>query len=164
MMKDLLKLKLDWLKPNILNKSKSSLKKTWYLKLNRVYNGKDYTIGKLYVNGTYFCDTIEDPVRTLKSKADKIPGKTAIPPGIYKIILNESPKFKRILPRLIDVPFFDGILIHRGNRASDSEGCIIVGENTSKGVVTNSTYYEKELVRILLEAQDNSEDIYIEII
>ena len=116
------------------------------------------------MNGTYFCDTIEDPVRILKSKSDKIPGKTAIPPGIYKIILNESPKFKRILPRLIDVPFFDGILIHRGNRASDSEGCIIVGENTSKGVVTNSTYYEKELVRILLEAQNNSEDIYIEII
>jgi len=159
-MKDLLKLKLDWLKPNILNKSKSSLKKTWYLKLNRVYYGKDYTIGKLYVNGAYFCDTIEDPVRTLKSKEDKVPGKTAIPPGIYKIILNESPKFKRILPRLIDVPFFDGILIHRGNRASDSEGCIIVGENKIKGKVINSTYYEEKLVELL----KNAEDIEIEII
>jgi hypothetical protein len=134
------------------------------LKLVRKYKCLNYTIGHLYINDKYFCDTLEDTVRTLKSKEDKIPGKTAIPPGIYKIILNESPKFKRTLPRLIDVPFFNGILIHRGNRASDSEGCIIVGENTSKGIVTNSTYYEKELVRILLEAQNNSEDIYIEII
>ena len=112
------------------------------------------------MNGAYFCDTIEDPVRTLKSKEDKVPGKTAIPPGIYKIILNESPKFKRILPRLIDVPFFDGILIHRGNRASDSEGCIIVGENKIKGKVINSTYYEEKLVELL----KNAEDIEIEII
>lgn len=134
------------------------------LKLIRKYKCLNYTIGHLYINDKYFCDTLEDTVRILKSKEDKIPGETAIPPGIYKIILNKSPKFKRILPRLVDVPFFDGILIHRGNRASDSEGCIIVGENTSKGVVTNSTYYEKELVRILLEAQNNSEDIEIEII
>lgn len=118
------------------------------LLLKRIAFRDNYTIGKLYVDGKYFCDTLEDKVRDLFKEA-KVPGETAIPAGIYNIIVNYSPKFKRLLPRLLNVPHFDGILIHRGNTAKDTSGCIIVGENKVLGKVINSTGYELELVRLL---------------
>ena len=83
--------------------------------LKRLYLKTDYTIGKLYMDGKYFCDTLEDQVRDL-TKERKIPGRTAIPAGVYEIVVNVSPRFKRKLPRLLDVPGFDGILIHRAIR------------------------------------------------
>lgn len=118
------------------------------LQLKRIACKPGYTIGKLYIDGEYFCDTLEDPVRDL-TREPKIPGNTAIPPGTYKVIVNHSPKFKRLLPRLLNVPHFDGILMHRGNTAKDTSGCILVGENKRKGMVLNSTYYEERLVEIL---------------
>lgn len=119
------------------------------LVLDRIFKGSDYTIGKLYINGEYFCDTLEDTVRD-----KKIPNKTAIPAGTYKVIVNTSPRFKRLLPRLLDVPGFEGILIHRGNTPEDTSGCILVGENKVKGKVINSTQYELKLVE-LLKDDDN---------
>ena len=101
------------------------------LKLERLYLKPDYTIGKLYIDGKYFCDTLEDQVRDL-AKERKIPGRTAIPAGVYEVIVNISPRFRRKLPRLLDVPGFDGILIHRGNTAEDTSGCILVGENRER--------------------------------
>ena len=92
----------------------------------------------------------------------KIKHQTAIPKGIYKVTLTASPRFKRILPRLHDVPEFTGVLIHRGNTIDDTSGCILVGENKKKGMVLNSTKYEVELVKILTES--NSKNITIEII
>lgn len=118
------------------------------LLLKRIALMPTYTIGKLYIDGIYFCDTIEDKYRDL-SKERKVYGETAIPYGTYKVILNKSPKFGRILPRLVDVPHFDGILMHRGNTDADSAGCVIVGENKVKGKVINSTPYEVELVKRL---------------
>lgn len=123
--------------------------------LKRLYKKEDYTIGKLYVNGKYFCDTLEDKVRDLNKDGDlndngegKVPGKTAIPYGRYKVVTNIcSPKYAKrssyiwcggYLPRLLDVPHFDGILIHAGNSESHTSGCILVGENKVKGVVSNS--------------------------
>lgn len=132
------------------------------LVLQRIYTGADYTIGRLTVDGMRFCDTLEDPVRDL-AKEKKIAGNTAIPAGTYEIVVNVSPKFKRLLPRLLNVPHFDGVLIHRGNTAADTAGCILVGENKSKGMVLNSTPYEKRLVEMTLEAQSRCEDITIEI-
>lgn len=123
------------------------------LVLNRTYLGDSYTIGKLYIDGVYFCDTLEDKVRDL-SKEEKVKHQTAIPKGTYKVIVNQSPRLKRDLPRLLNVPHFDGILIHRGNTADDSSGCILVGENKIKGKVINSTKYEIELVKKLKEAND----------
>ena len=117
-----------------------------------------YTIGSLLLDGDYFCDTLEDPVR-----GAKMPGITAIPAGRYKVIVNRSPRFGRDLPRLLDVPGFEGILIHRGNTAKDTAGCILVGENKEPGKVVNSGRYEEELTRILKEAQANGEEIRIEI-
>lgn len=127
------------------------------LLLKRIALRDNYTIGKLYINDKYFCDTLEDAVRDVKIKH-----QTAIPKGIYKVILTASPRFKRILPRLLNVPEFTGVLIHRGNTIADTSGCILVGENKKKGMVLNSTKYEVELVKILTES--NSKNITIEII
>lgn len=132
------------------------------LQLKRRYKGPDYTIGSLYVNGAYFCDTLEDKVRDIPREG-KIPGKTAIPAGTYKVILNRSPKFQRELPRLQNVPFFEGILIHKGNTPEHTEGCILVGENKVKGQVINSTQYEIQLVSLIKEALFRGEQINIEI-
>lgn len=121
------------------------------LTLNRIFKGESYTIGKLYIDGIYYCDTLEDKVRDLPIEK-KVMHETAIPPGEYKVIVNASPKFKRELPRLLNVPYFDGILIHRGNTAKDTSGCILVGENKVKGKVINSTPYELDLTEKIKQA------------
>lgn len=94
----------------------------------------------------------------------KVKSETAIPAGTYKVVVNNSPKFKRNLPRLINVPGFDGILIHRGNTHFDSAGCILVGENKLVGKVINSTKYEKMITELLTAAQNRNEEIIITII
>ncbi|EYA64242.1 DUF5675 family protein [Bacteroides fragilis] len=121
--------------------------------LIRRYRAPEYTIGTLFIDGVRFCDTLEDTDRDLNrnGKLDgpgesKVMHATAIPYGTYKVILNRSPRFGRDLPRLMDVPHFEGILIHRGNTPDDTSGCILVGENKVKGKVLNSTPYENELV------------------
>lgn len=135
------------------------------LSLNRFFKGELYTISHLCVDGEYFCDTIEDTVRVLGEHGEgKIPDKTAIPAGTYKITLAYSPKFKRIMPLLLNVPFFQGILIHTGNTQDDSSGCIIVGENKVKGKVINSQITFNKLYPILKKAYDNRETIQITII
>lgn len=92
------------------------------------------TIGKLYINDVFLCDTLEDVCRDLNRDGDlndinetKIYGETAIPSGIYKMIINISPRFKKLLPRLIGVKGYDGVLIHTGNIPADTHGCILVG-------------------------------------
>ena len=105
------------------------------IKLKRTFKGAEYTIGKLYLNDEYFCDTLEDVVRP---EGRKVAGKTAIPTGEYKVVLTESKRFKKLLPLLINVPNFTGVRIHSGNTHHDTEGCILVGENKVKGRVINS--------------------------
>jgi len=141
------------------------------LLLNRVYLHEDYTIGKLFVNGEYFSDAVEDKVRDANKDGDlldegetKVYGETAIPYGKYKIELSMSPKFKRMLPLILDVKHFTGIRIHKGNTAQDSHGCIIPGENKIKGGVINSTFYETKLVDIMRRAILLGEEIEIEIL
>lgn len=132
------------------------------LELTRLFFQDTYTIGKLYVDGQYFCDTLEDKVRDL-SREKKIPGQTAIPAGVYEIIVNVSPRFKRKLPRLLDIPGFEGILIHRGNTPEDTAGCILVGENKAKGKVINSTGYEIKLTEMLERAMQKNDKIIISV-
>lgn len=138
--------------------------------VKRIAKRPTYTIGKMYLDGKYFCDTLEDTDRNISQstpldtiKKVKLPNNTAIPTGTYKVIVNVSPKFKRLLPRLLNVPGFDGVLIHRGNTDKDTSGCILIGENKVVGRVINSTGYETKLVSILNKAQDNKENITIEI-
>lgn len=144
------------------------------LLLERFHKGKEYTIGRLYIDGELFCNTLEDTDRELTQdmpheqiKAAKVYGNTAIPRGTYKVTLNVvSPRFKNRkaytfcggrLPRLIDVPGFDGILIHIGNTPEDTKGCILVGWNDEKGKVVRSTEAFKKLYERLLEDPDNIE-------
>lgn len=146
------------------------------LNLKRKYKDPKYTIGDLYINDKLFCNTIEDTDRGLKDsmtltdiKAKKVYGQTAIPTGTYEIDMNTvSPKFKNRswakpyggkLPRLIDVKGFDGVLIHVGNTAEDSLGCILVGKNTVKGKVNESTATFNKLMTLLLKAHLKGETI-----
>lgn len=122
--------------------------------IKRKYKGDTYTIGDLFVNGRFICNTIEDKVRILNEYEDKVYGETAIPEGIYHVKLTYSPKFKRVLPEILNVQFFKGIRIHAGNSEKDSEGCIIVGENKVKGKVVNSRKTLEKLMNILKNAQD----------
>ena len=134
------------------------------LLVDRIFLGDSYTIGKLYIDGEYFCDTLEDTVRDLgPDGSGKIYGETAIPSGEYAIALTRSPRFKRILPRLLNVPFFEGILIHSGNSAKSSSGCLLVGKNSKKGMVLESRKYETLLVQTLQEAVNRGEKITITI-
>jgi hypothetical protein len=136
------------------------------LLLKRRFKGESYTIGSLCVDGVYFCDTLEDADRGLthsmplsEIKKLKIAGQTAIPTGTYKVVTNVvSPKYSTRdayrfcsgkVPRLLDVPGYEGVLIHIGNYAKDTEGCILVGENKVKGQVVNSAATFKRLYELM---------------
>lgn len=131
------------------------------LTLKRIALRPTYTIGKLYIDDVYFCDTIEDTVRdTNKSgKFDKgeqkIKGKTAIPYGTYEIKWTYSPRFKKYTPQLMNVPSFEGIRIHAGNTSADTEGCLIIGKNKQVGKVLNSRATINKFYPIIKEACSN---------
>lgn len=102
------------------------------LKLIRVKGTAGFTEGKLYIDGVFECYTVEDADRQLETGGVKVQNKTAIPKGIYKLIVSMSNRFKKNLPLLIDVPGFEGVRIHSGNSSKDTEGCIIVGSINDK--------------------------------
>lgn len=145
------------------------------LLLRRIARKEKYTIGRLYIDGTYFCDTLEDTDRGLSQdeglavcKRKKIYGVTAIPTGRYRVLTNVvSQRFSKYrqyqfcggrLPRIINVPAFEGVLIHIGNYPKDTEGCVLVGRNTVVGAVMDSTATFKKLMERL---KDGGDYIYI---
>jgi len=143
------------------------------LRLKRIFKGEKYTIGHLYINNIYFCDTLEDKVRNLP-KEPKVYGKTAIPAGIYEIDMNTvSPKFKNrswakkwggIVPRLKNVPYFEGVLMHPLNKPEETYGCVGVGDNQVVGGLVNSVIQFNRLMQRLIDAKKKGESITIEII
>ena len=114
------------------------------LTLKRIALRSTYTIGRLYVDDNYFCDTLEDTVRDLNKNGKfdngekKVYAKTAIPYGTYEIKWTYSPRFKKYTPQLMNVPSFSGIRIHAGNSSTDTEGCLLLGQNKKVGMVLNS--------------------------
>ena len=128
------------------------------LKLNRIALRKTYTIGKLYIDGKYFCDTLEDTVRDINKSGKfdngekKVKGKTAIPYGTYEIKWTYSPRFKKYTPQLMNVPQFEGIRIHAGNSSTDTEGCLLLGQNKKVGMVLNSRATINKFYTIIKEA------------
>lgn len=132
------------------------------LTLNRIFLGSSATIGELYVDGEHIADTLEDRVRP---EGEKIYGKTAIPEGTYEMVLSYSPRFKKILPEILNVPNFTGIRIHCGNSSADSSGCVLVGtwDGEKEDWVGNSRIAFNELMSLLQKAADNKEKITITI-
>lgn len=129
------------------------------LTLIRIANRPTYCIGKLYIDGEYLCDTIEDTDRGLDDSMDleeikkkKVKGETAIPTGIYPVYLTYSPKYKKQMPLIDNVKGYSGIRIHSGNTSKDTEGCLIVGKNTKVGMVTDSRNTYNALMKELLSA------------
>lgn len=149
------------------------------LLLKRIAKRDTYTIGKLYIDGQYFCDTIEDKDRGLKQSMSlseiqriKIQNKTAIPTGTYKVTLNVvSPRFskkdfymqnanKGRVPRLLNIPGFDGVLMHVGTDENSSSGCIIVGKNKIVGKVLES---KDTFIKLYKKLQTSANNITITI-
>ena len=130
------------------------------LKLNRIFLGSSATIGELLINDKHLCDTLEDRVRP---EGEKVYGKTAIPEGKYEVELTYSPRFKKILPEILNVPNFSGIRIHTGNSSKDTEGCILVGtwDGEKEDWVGNSRIAFDELMALLEKATNNKEKITI---
>lgn len=108
------------------------------LKLIRETFTDKSTIGSLYVNGIFFCYTLEDKDRKLESGGEKIKALTAIPRGKYRVIISFSNRFQKYLPEVLEVPQFAGIRIHPGNTSEHSEGCILVGETKATDFIGNS--------------------------
>lgn len=151
------------------------------LTLDRKYKKKDYTIGQLYIDGVYYCDTLEDPDRNLTTdmpieeiEAKKVYGQTAIPRGLYEIKMTYSPKFHNRtwakltsgkVPQVMNVPCWSGVRLHPANEASELLGCIAPGKNTKKGMVTSSTHYYTVLViDYIFPAIEQGEKVYLEIV
>ena len=143
----------------------------------RIYNCSTYCISHVYADGEYICDGLEDTDRMLDQsqsleyiKAHKVYGQTAIPTGYYKLTLDVvSPKYSKSkfymdlckgkVPRILNVPAYDGVLIHAGNTAEDTAGCLLVGYNKEKGKVLNSKLAFEKLYKLLLKHKN--EEIYI---
>ena len=147
--------------------------------LERIAKRKTYTIGHLYIRqqvmdeylpGTedqYFCDTLEPTWRDYAHGAYKVKGRSAIPDGRYAVVISWSPKFKQWLPILLGGPEFNkqwqGIRIHAGNTAKDTQGCILVGRNQRVGEVLESRKWLYELKQKIVEAKDKGEAVWLTI-
>ena len=125
-------------------------------KLERAWRLETYTVGRVFVDGERFSESMEDRDRGLTQdmpleeiKKRKVYGETAIPTGTYTVKMTYSPKYKRNMPEVLGVPGFSGIRIHSGNTAKDSLGCILLGRNTKVGMVTESRKTCKEFERLL---------------
>lgn len=132
------------------------------LTLNRIFLGSSATIGELLINDKHLCDTLEDRVRP---EGEKVYGKTAIPEGTYEVKLTHSPRFKKILPEILNVPNFSGIRIHTGNSSKDTEGCILVGtwDGEKEDWISDSRIAFEKLMSLLQKAEDKKESITITI-
>ena len=131
------------------------------LTLIRIANRPSYCIGKLYIDGVYFSDVIEDTDRGLDDSMYendilklKVKGETAIPTGIYTITITYSPKYKKMMPLINNVKGYNGIRIHSGNTSKDTEGCLIVGKNKEVGKVLDSRVTYNALFKRLQQAKD----------
>ena len=145
--------------------------------LERIAKRKTYTIGRLYIRrqvideyltGTedlYFCDTLEPTWRDYEHGAYKVKGRSAIPEGRYAVVISFSPKFKQWLPILLGGEEFNrkwqGIRIHAGNTAKDTEGCVLVGKNKLVGQVVDSRIWLHRLKQKIVEAKARSEPVWI---
>ena len=140
------------------------------LRLERKYRSNNYCIDKLYINGKYFSDALEDPDRGLTDsmnleeiKKIKIKDNTCIPYGTYNVTITYSPIFKRNLPLINNVKGFEGIRAHSGNTPQNTEGCLLLGFNKIKGQVINSKDTVNKFINIVQKALNKGEKVTITI-
>ena len=140
------------------------------LRLERKYRNSKYCIDKLYINGKYFSDALEDPDRGLTDsmsleeiKKIKVKRDTCIPYGTYNITITYSPRFKKNLPLINNVKGFEGIRIHSGNTPQDTEGCLLLGFNKVKGRVIDSKVTVNKFIDMVQEALNKGEKVTITI-
>lgn len=131
------------------------------LRLERTWCGQKCTIGTLYLDNKAECFTCEDVVRP---DGEKLYGETAIPAGVYNVVITPSKRFRRDLPLVENVPGFEGIRIHPGNTAEDTDGCILVGVAKTPDSVTHSRQAFDSLFRKITESLGAGEKVTIEII
>ena len=152
------------------------------IRVERKWPKATYTIGRFYIDGLLYCNTLEDADRGLKQtdslayiKSRKVAGETAIPKGTYGVAMNvTSPKYADVawywnlcqgkMPRLLSVPGFDGILLHPGSTALDTRGCILIGKNTIVGKLTDSKATFQKIYKLMKAAYDKGEEITLEIV
>ena len=134
------------------------------LLVERAFPREKYTIGRLYVNDQYYCNTLEPPVRDYENGEVKVYGNSAIPKGEYEITYRYSVSFTRYMPYLKNVPYFTGVMIHTGNTVKDTKGCILVGLNLLVGKVCNSKAMFRELNAEMYKAWKRKEKITINIV
>lgn len=146
------------------------------IKIDRAWKKDGYTISRVFLDdvrfgdGRHYCNCLEDTDRGLtqsmslsKIKEIKIKGRTAIPSGKYEILITYSPKYKRNMPLVNNVPGYEGIRIHAGNTAKDTEGCLLFGLNDKVGMVSNSRYWTTMITGIIDAAIKRGEHVYIRI-
>jgi len=132
--------------------------------IRKIYSDKSAK-GELYYNNIFECYTLEDKVRAASEK--KIAGQTAIAAGRYKIIIDKSQRFGRLMPHLLDVPDFEGVRIHSGNTDKDTEGCILVGMDLREDIpdyIGRSTLAFDVFFKKLQRDFDEKKDIWIDIV
>lgn len=138
--------------------------------ITRNWKKAGYTIGRLYIDGQYVCDTLEPQDRGLRSSMAlpeirklKAKGKTAVPTGLYPVTRTWSPRFKRVLPLVGRVPGFDGVRLHPGNTARDTEGCVLPGVNSKAGMVLDSRKWLSAIDSRIEAALKGGQDVWLEI-
>lgn len=136
------------------------------LTVNREASKEDATLGELLLDGVHEAFTCEDVVREIPGKPVsewKVPGKTAIPAGKYRVVLTHSQRFGKVLPELLNVPGYQGVRIHSGNTPADTDGCLLVGEEKGKASVLRSREAMLELMAAMTGVIENGEQVWIEI-
>lgn len=132
------------------------------LTLNRKWKTKKSTIGELFVDGKFECYTLEDFVR--KPGEAKVYGETAIPSGIYRVVVDFSNRFQRRMPHVLDVPNFTGIRIHAGLNPSHTLGCILVGDTLGDPNNPDDIGGSQAAYKRLFAKLDNATDIKLEVV
>lgn len=136
------------------------------LLVRRLVFKKDYTEGQLFIDGSYFCDTLEDCTRDFNKDGDldepgetKVPGETAIPFGTYDVIMSYSNRFKKIMPEVLNVKGFEGIRIHSGNIPAHTHGCLLLGVYEKDGRINRSLEMTGAVTKMIKEAINNKEQV-----